>query len=330
MAKAVTSSSGLSRLFKKPSTIIAIAVIGCLLILAFCGVFTMFCGICAFLTPVNEKSEVSESQPEVLGTISETNLNEEEIITYKVVSITDGDTIKIMYHGKKEPVRLVGIDTPETNECFNKEATEKLRSLVLDKEIRVEFDTKQDERDRYDRLLFFIWVDDVFINEVMIEEGYAEAYRDLPYDNKDQFIELEKEAKDNGLGVWGQPCDCLEGEEVSRKCFACNKAMVMRNHWDCSLYEVEIDDNACTDGCYVAPEEPAAPPPVVSPPQGLTTPVILPLEDPTTPTYTCDCNKACSQMSSCDEAKYQLITCSCSKRDGDNDGVPCEDICPGG
>lgn len=48
------------------------------------------------------------------------------------------------------------------------------------------------------------------------------------------------------------------------------------------------------------------------------------------PTYRCNCSKTCPNMSSCEEAYYQLNTCGCGRRDGDNDGVPCENICPGG
>lgn len=54
------------------------------------------------------------------------------------------------------------------------------------------------------------------------------------------------------------------------------------------------------------------------------------LPPPQTGGYACDCSKKCSQMSSCEEAYYQLNTCGCSRRDGDKDGVPCENICPGG
>ena len=46
--------------------------------------------------------------------------------------------------------------------------------------------------------------------------------------------------------------------------------------------------------------------------------------------FTCDCSKTCGAMVSCDEAYFQLNTCGCGRRDGDNDGVPCESICPGG
>lgn len=43
--------------------------------------------------------------------------------------------------------------------------------------------------------------------------------------------------------------------------------------------------------------------------------------------YTCDCSKTCTQISTCAEAYYQLDTCGCSVRDGDGDGVPCENLC---
>lgn len=46
--------------------------------------------------------------------------------------------------------------------------------------------------------------------------------------------------------------------------------------------------------------------------------------------FQCNCSKTCPQMVSCEEAYYQLVNCGCSKRDGDKDGVPCEEICPGG
>jgi hypothetical protein len=53
---------------------------------------------------------------------------------------------------------------------------------------------------------------------------------------------------------------------------------------------------------------------------------------PTSPAspFTCNCGKTCNAMASCEEAYYQLNQCGCSQRDGDSDGVPCENICPGG
>jgi micrococcal nuclease len=77
----------------------------------------------------------------------------------------------------------------------------------------------------------------------------------------------------------------------------------------------------------------------VSPTPTLTTKLLDKVETIVTPTivktttggsYSCSCSKTCSQMSSCEEAYYQLNNCGCSVRDGDHDGVPCEVICPGG
>ena len=51
---------------------------------------------------------------------------------------------------------------------------------------------------------------------------------------------------------------------------------------------------------------------------------------PPAASFTCNCDKTCEQMASCDEAYFQLNQCGCGRRDGDGDGVPCEDICSGG
>jgi len=60
-------------------------------------------------------------------------------------------------------------------------------------------------------------------------------------------------------------------------------------------------------------------------------PDVVPTEPPAAPAgFACNCGKLCSQMASCDEAYFQLNTCGCGARDSDNDGVPCESICPGG
>lgn len=71
----------------------------------------------------------------------------------------------------------------------------------------------------------------------------------------------------------------------------------------------------------------AAPPQSAAPAQPATA---VPAAAPAQPAYSCNCSKTCGAMSSCAEAYYQLNNCGCRRRDGDNDGVPCESICPGG
>ncbi len=63
--------------------------------------------------------------------------------------------------------------------------------------------------------------------------------------------------------------------------------------------------------------------PVRNQPTKIPTRVILPTKAP----YVCNCAKTCTQIGSCTEAYYQLNNCGCSVRDGDNDGVPCENLC---
>lgn len=127
-----------------------------------------------------------------------------ETQTYKVVRVIDGDTIELE-NGKK--VRYIGIDTPETvapnkpEGCFGQEASNKNRELVEGKEVRLEKDVN--ETDRYGRLLRYVYVDEVFINEYMVKEGFAFAVSYPPDIGKqDILINAEKEAKEQNRGLW--------------------------------------------------------------------------------------------------------------------------------
>lgn len=68
--------------------------------------------------------------------------------------------------------------------------------------------------------------------------------------------------------------------------------------------------------------------PTPAPRRGLSSPPAA-TAAPASAGYICNCAKTCSQMT-CDEAYFQLRQCGCSRRDGDKDGVPCENVCPGG
>ncbi len=245
---------------------------------------------------------------------------------YEVVRVVDGDTIKIDYDGVVETVRLIGIDTPETKhpqkkvECFGKEASEELEKLLLNKDVKVEFDSTQDKVDKYGRLLLYIWVDDIFVNKYMITNGYAHEYTyNTPYEYQKKFKEAEEEARESKKGLWGEACEC-EKEEVSRKCTGCEKMIIKYRDWDCSTYTEEIYESSCTNDCEVKGVSIST----------ASSETVLGLEKDDEMGYICDCSKLCGEMSSCDEAYFQLNDCGCEIRDGDNDSVPCESICPGG
>lgn len=131
----------------------------------------------------------------------------------QLVSVTDGDTIKVRLKGQVSPVRLILIGTPETHdpndppECYGQEATEYLTWLLsLGGDLFLEMDVT--DRDRYDRLLRYAWLDfgggEVYlVNEAMVRSGYA-TLNTYPPDVHyvDQIREAQTFARAHGLGLW--------------------------------------------------------------------------------------------------------------------------------
>lgn len=126
-----------------------------------------------------------------------------EELLYFVTKIIDGDTVIVKINGEEKSVRLIGIDAPEKNECFEKEATEKLKELIGNKKIKLEADETQNDKDKYDRLLRYIYLEDgTLINKRLIEEGMAKEYTyKIPYKFQMEFREVEKLAKEKPAGV---------------------------------------------------------------------------------------------------------------------------------
>ncbi|MBP9813651.1 thermonuclease family protein [Candidatus Woesebacteria bacterium] len=129
--------------------------------------------------------------------------------TARVVKVVDGDTISVLLNGKKETVRLIGIDTPEVVDprrlvqCFGKEASEKTKQLLTDKQVTLVDDQSQGNRDKYNRLLRYVFLDDVNINQQLLEEGYAHEYTyRLPYTYQPEFTDAERRARENKKGLW--------------------------------------------------------------------------------------------------------------------------------
>ncbi len=129
---------------------------------------------------------------------------------YAVTNVVDGDTIDVDMDGKTERLRLIGIDTPETKDprkpvqCFGQEASDKATELLLNQKIKLEFDETQSDRDKYDRLLAYVYREDgLFFNKWMIENGYAYEYTyNIPYKYQTEFKEAENNARSNQLGLW--------------------------------------------------------------------------------------------------------------------------------
>ena len=131
---------------------------------------------------------------------------------YTVSSVLDGDTLRIKYEGKTQSVRLLGIDAPESSktrykhlECFGSEAKNHLKSLVDKKKITFQFDPSQDQKDLYDRLLAYVYLDGELINQTMLEQGYAKEYTyKTPYRYQAEFKQAEQSAHEQALGLWSE------------------------------------------------------------------------------------------------------------------------------
>ncbi len=125
--------------------------------------------------------------------------------TFLVTRVIDGDTIEIE-GGQK--IRYIGIDTPETVDprkpvqCFGKEASNRNKQLVEGKRVHLEKDIT--ETDRYGRLLRYVYLENIFINLLLVQEGFATSYSyppDIKY--QDKFIEAGRIARDKKNGLWG-------------------------------------------------------------------------------------------------------------------------------
>jgi len=125
-----------------------------------------------------------------------------------IAEVVDGDTIVIDTAGVREVVRLLGIDTPETVDpnrpvqCFGAEASARLREL-LPVGALVSLHRDREPRDQYGRLLAYIYVDDVFVNELMLAEGLADVSIYPPNDTlRPQLEAAAKKARTASVGFW--------------------------------------------------------------------------------------------------------------------------------
>jgi len=120
-----------------------------------------------------------------------------------VEEVTDGDTI-VLKNG--EVVRYIGIDTPERGDPFFGEATEANQEMLERGRITLEYD--QDRRDRYGRLLAYVWVDTLLLNAELIRKGLASVYLFSPnLKYRERFISVQREARLKSVGIWSIPVE---------------------------------------------------------------------------------------------------------------------------
>jgi len=127
----------------------------------------------------------------------------------KVLMVFDGDTILVRIEGRDEHVRLREIDAPEVTtrkqigqEPWGGRARQRALAFLRGKTVRLEIE-EGDARDRYQRILAYVFEDGTFINKEMIRSGNAFFYPPLVKGKYAKDLEAaEREARDKGVGIW--------------------------------------------------------------------------------------------------------------------------------
>lgn len=128
---------------------------------------------------------------------------------YPIETFEDGDTITVNMNGTSERIRMIGVDTPETQDprtsvqCFGKVASEFTKSLIGNQSVRLEADPVNTNRDRYNRLLRYVYLPDgKLVNAEIIKQGYGFAYTLFPFEKLEEFRGYEARAREQNLGLW--------------------------------------------------------------------------------------------------------------------------------
>jgi endonuclease YncB( thermonuclease family) len=120
-----------------------------------------------------------------------------------VVRTSDGDTL-VLESGDR--VRLIGVDTPETHhpelpvQRFGKEASDFTRKHAEGRRVQLEFGPEC--RDKYGRLLAYVWVDGQLLNRSLVRRGYGYAMTRFPHPKMEDFVLAEREARERHYGLW--------------------------------------------------------------------------------------------------------------------------------
>ncbi len=157
--------------------------------------------------------------------------------TVSIIRVIDGDTC-ILENG--EPVRYYGINAPEKGDPQFNQATQVNNKLVAGKKVRLE--PQNPSRDKDDRLLAYVFVDEIFVNEELLRLGYAHIRRPLAAEYRDRLLRAQQAAREEGLGIWAKAAEQnvviaevhadAEGNDWDN---LCDEYIVIQNREDISI-----------------------------------------------------------------------------------------------
>ncbi|HVX56761.1 MAG TPA: thermonuclease family protein [Candidatus Saccharimonadales bacterium] len=128
---------------------------------------------------------------------------------YSINHFIDGDTVAVDMNGHVESVRFIGIDTPETHkpdtpvQCYGPQAAAYTKATIGRNRVRLVSDSLSTDRDRYNRLLRYVYLPDgTLLNEQLVRQGYAFYYPYFPFSKSAAFAADEDAAMVAHLGLW--------------------------------------------------------------------------------------------------------------------------------
>lgn len=131
---------------------------------------------------------------------------------YTINHYVDGDTISVNMNGQKQEIRFIGIDTPETHkpntpvQCYGPAAAAYTQNRIkaAGGKVRLVSDSLSTNRDRYDRLLRYVYLPDgTNLNQQLVANGYAFYYPYFPFSKKAEFQSDGQKAMAAHKGLWG-------------------------------------------------------------------------------------------------------------------------------
>ena len=150
------------------------------------------------------------------------NFYSNQRIKIKLINCIDGDTAWFIINDKKEKVRFLGIDTPESTtyiEEYGKEASDYTCNVLKEaKHLYIEYDLNSDRYDKYNRVLGWIFVDNDNLSKLLLSKGYAEVnyiYGDYKY--LDELCIEQEKAYFNKLGIWSRDYDKYQNNYCNKE-----------------------------------------------------------------------------------------------------------------
>lgn len=199
----------------------------------------------------NETSDASPSKSEV----PKQKTANKKLLPATIVKNVDGDTVEINLNGRVEKVRMLCVDTPETHhprlgvQPFGPEASEYTKK-ILAVGTKVEIEPGIGEgRDKYGRLLAYIYVNGKMFNEMLLEEGLARvAYIYAPNTQYvDEFYAIQKKAQKKGIGIWSIENYALEDGYNTDNAKSTDEKGAISNTSTGNMYENNPNDDQETN-----------------------------------------------------------------------------------